>query len=112
MRFRDRSTVRLAAARRADERGDLLGRDVEVHVPDRGHAAVLDLDVLQLEHELARLLGRLLGATATGVLAGGPDVDVVGRPGQHLLDDSGGCVGVAHDGSHFRLPKPGGRRSS
>jgi len=47
---------RLAATRRADERGDLVAADVEVDVGHRAGGAVEDLDAVELEHDLALAL--------------------------------------------------------
>src|SRR5678815_1317608 len=47
----------LAAARRADERGDLVGVDAQGHAAHRAERAVVDLDVLAVEND--RGLGQL-----------------------------------------------------
>jgi hypothetical protein len=59
---------RLAAARRADQRGDLPLRDPQGDVTDGEVAAVADVDVLDVEHRLADLGGHRRGVRLVGGL--------------------------------------------
>ena len=71
----------LAATRRPDERGDLLGGDVELDLADRGVAAVLHLDVAELEDELARPFFARLGGLGLRLVGLG-----------HREPEAGGCT--------------------
>src|SRR6185437_9631559 len=76
----------LAAAGRADEGGDLLRGDVQVHLSDRGVAAVLHLEVAQLEDQLPFALRLLFEHGSVGDLVAGEGKADVGR---HVDDVSG-----------------------
>ncbi len=79
MRLNAAQHRRLAAAGRADERGDLVLADLHRHAAHRAERAVEDLDVLEVEHHrrvedgAERRSGRT-GATCGGRL--GVDVEV------------------------------------
>ena len=95
MRLRHAQHRGLAAPRRSDERGDLVGRDVEVDLAHRGVAAVLHLEITQLEHQLPLALGLLVGHRR---IVGSVDVRCVGcvDVGRHAPDVSGGVDERGH----------------
>src|SRR5207248_5084989 len=67
-------------------------RDVELDLPDRGVAAVPDLEVAELEHELALALGLLVRCGRVGNVDPGLEADV----GRHVDDVSGGVGERGH----------------
>ena len=78
----------LAAARRPDERGDLVGGDVEVDLADRGVPAVVDLDVAGARR---RARGFSLGLAPRRRTSSGASTVGSGRVdvGRHVDDVSG-----------------------